>query len=95
MTFARPLLLLLLVALPLWWWWRAKRLNRLAGATMSDVRPAAGPAERLWIARLPVSLRSLCLAAWIIAAAGPRLGLDQRGCDRSRRHERLGGRTLR
>jgi len=74
MTFARPLLLLLLVALPLWWWWRAKRLNRLAGATMSDVRPAAGPAERLWIARLPVSLRSLCLAAWIIAAAGPRLG---------------------
>ena len=41
---------------------------------MSDVRPAAGPVERLWIARLPVSLRSLCLAAWIIAAAGPRLG---------------------
>ena len=74
MTFARPLLLLLLVALPLWWWWRAKRLNRLAGAPMSDVRPAVGPAERLWIARLPMSLRSLCLAAWIIAAAGPRLG---------------------
>jgi len=74
MTFARPLLLLLLAALPLWWWWRAKRLSRLAGAPMSDVRPAAGPAERLWIARLPVSLRSLCLAAWIIAAAGPRLG---------------------
>jgi Ca-activated chloride channel family protein len=41
---------------------------------MSDVRPAMGPVERLWIARLPVSLRSLCLAAWIIAAAGPRLG---------------------
>lgn len=74
MTFARPLLLLLLVALPLWWWWRAKRLGRLGGAPMSDVRPAMGPAERLWIARLPVSLRSLCLAAWIIAAAGPRLG---------------------
>lgn len=74
MTFARPLLLLLLIALPLWWWWRAKRLGRLAGAPMSDVRPAIGPAERLWIARLPVSLRSLCLAAWIIAAAGPRLG---------------------
>jgi len=74
MTFARPLLVLLLVVLPLWWWWRAKRLSRLAGAPMSDVRPAAGPTERLWIARLPVSLRSLCLAAWIIAAAGPRLG---------------------
>ena len=74
MTFARPLLLLLLVALPLWWWWRARRLQRLAGAPMSDVRPADGPVERLWIARLPLSLRSLCLAAWIIAAAGPRLG---------------------
>jgi Ca-activated chloride channel family protein len=74
MTFARPLVLLLLVALPLWFWWRAKRLHRLAGAPMSDVRTAAGPVERLWIARLPVSLRSLCLAAWIIAAAGPRLG---------------------
>ena len=74
MTFARPLLLLLLAALPLWWWWRARRLKRLAGAPMSDVRPAAGPVERLWIARLPLSLRSLCLAAWIIAAAGPRLG---------------------
>lgn len=74
MTFARPLLLLLLGVLPLWWWWRAKRLRRLAGAPMSDVRPALGPVERLWVARLPVSLRSLCLAAWIIAAAGPRVG---------------------
>src|SRR5262245_26957684 len=74
MSFARPLVLLLLLALPLWWWWRAKRLNRLAGAPMSDVRPASGPVERMWIARLPLSLRSLCLAAWIIAAAGPRLG---------------------
>jgi len=74
MTVARPLLLVLLLALPLWWWWRKQRLSRLAGAPMSDVRPAMGPVERLWIARLPVSLRSLCLAAWIIAAAGPRVG---------------------
>jgi len=74
MSFARPLLLLFLAALPLWWWWRRQRLAKLAGAPMSDVRPAMGPVERLWIARLPVSLRSLCLAAWIIAAAGPRLG---------------------
>src|SRR5439155_317423 len=73
-TFARPVLLLLLAALPLWWWWRRRRLSRLAGAPMSDVRPALGPTERLWVARLPVSLRSLCLAAWIVAAAGPRLG---------------------
>src|SRR2546426_12354315 len=41
---------------------------------MSDVRPAAGAAERLWVARLPVTLRSACLGAWIIAAAGPRIG---------------------
>jgi len=74
MTFARPWLLLLLLALPLWWWWRAQRLKRMPGAPMSDVRPASGPIERLWIARLPVWLRSLCFGAWIVAAAGPRLG---------------------
>jgi Ca-activated chloride channel family protein len=74
MTVARPLLLLFLVAIPLWWWWRARRLASLPGAPMSDVRPAAGPAERLWVARLPVALRSVCLAAWIVAASGPRVG---------------------
>jgi len=73
-SFARPFLLLLLALLPLWWWWRRRRLARLAGASMSDVRPAMGPVERLWVARLPVWLRSLALGAWIIAAAGPRLG---------------------
>lgn len=41
---------------------------------MSDVRPASGVAERLWLARLPVTLRSACLGAWIVAAAGPRVG---------------------
>jgi Ca-activated chloride channel family protein len=41
---------------------------------MSDVRPATGAADRLWIARLPVGLRSAALAAWILAAAGPRIG---------------------
>src|SRR5947208_4447061 len=41
---------------------------------MSDVRPSAGAGERLWVARLPVTLRSLCLGAWIFAAAGPRVG---------------------
>ncbi len=74
MSFARPLVLLTLAALPLWWWLRAKQLGGLKGTRMSDVRPAAGPAERLWIARLPVSLRSVCLGAWIVAASGPRIG---------------------
>ena len=74
MSFARPLLLLALGLLPLWWWLRAKRLAGLSGTRMSDVRPAAGVTERLWVARLPVTLRSACLGAWIVAAAGPRVG---------------------
>lgn len=74
MSFARPLLLLALGALPLWWWLRGRRLARLAGTRMSDVRAATGAAERLWVARLPVTLRSACLGMWIVAAAGPRIG---------------------
>ncbi len=74
MSFARPLVLLALAAVPLWWWLRARRLARLPGTSLSDIRPAAGAVERLWIARLPVTLRSVCLAAWIVAAAGPRVG---------------------
>jgi len=73
-SFARPLLLLGLALLPLWWWLRGRRLGRLRGTRMSDVRPAVGAGERLWIARLPVTLRSVCLGAWIVAAAGPRVG---------------------
>jgi len=74
MSFARPLFLALLALLPLWWWQRARRLARLSGTRMSDVRPAEGATERLWVARLPVTLRSVCLGAWMVAAAGPRLG---------------------
>src|SRR5437899_937925 len=73
-SFAGPLLLVALLALPFWWWLRARRLSRLRGTRMSDVRPSAGAGERLWVARLPVTLRSLCLGAWIFAAAGPRVG---------------------
>jgi len=74
MSFGRPLVLLALLAIPLWWWLRRRRLALLPGTVMSDVRPAAGVAERLWIARLPLALRSACMAAWIVAAAGPRIG---------------------
>jgi Ca-activated chloride channel homolog len=73
-SFARPFLLLALAAIPAWLWFRARRLAQQSGTLMSDVRPAAGAAERLWIARLPVTLRSACLATWIVAAAGPRVG---------------------
>ncbi len=74
MSFARPLLLLLLLLLPLWWWMRRRRLAARPGTVMSDVRAAVVPGRRAWIARLPVTLRSACLGAWIVAAAGPRLG---------------------
>jgi Ca-activated chloride channel family protein len=73
-NFTRPLVLLLLAALPLWWWVRARRLRATPGTPMSDVRAAVVSNGRAWVARLPVSLRSACLGAWIVAAAGPRLG---------------------
>jgi len=73
-SFARPFVLLALAALPAWWWFRARRLARLPGTSISDVRSASGAAERVWVARLPLVLRSACLAAWIVAAAGPRIG---------------------
>src|SRR5207247_9150940 len=72
--FAGPRLLLGLLALPRWWWARAQRLRRLAGVRYSDVRPAMGLLQRVWIARLPVVLRSVCYGALVVAAAGPRLG---------------------
>ena len=73
MTFGRPWLLLLLLTLPLWWWHR-----RRAGAAVSfsDVGVAGATAAAWWV-RLPVALRSLALAAWIVAAAGPRIGGDR------------------
>lgn len=74
MSFARPWLLPLLLVVPLWWWLRARRLAQLRGATLSDARPVAGIVRRMWVARLPVALRTVCLVAWIIAAAGPRVG---------------------
>ncbi len=74
MNFARPLILLLLAGIPLWWWQRARRLARVAGTRMSDLRPFSGASGREWLTRVPPGLRSACLAAWIIAAAGPRIG---------------------
>jgi len=76
-TFARPFLLVLLLGLPVWWWVRRRRLGRAGGIRMSDVGAAAGATARRWPARLPVILRSLGVAAWIIAAAGPRIGVGR------------------
>jgi len=71
-TFARPLVLLLLLALPLWWWWRRRRPT--PAAAFSDVSLAREAARPAWWVHLPPVLRLLALAAWIVAAAGPRFG---------------------
>lgn len=75
MTFTRPLLLLLLLALPLWWWRR--RRQRRAAAEYSDLSAVVPVARRRrWLGELPAALRSVTLGAWILGAAGPRLGSD-------------------
>jgi Ca-activated chloride channel family protein len=74
MSFVRPWLLLLLLALPLWWWLR-RHAN--PGASYSDVGIAGAAARPAWWVRLPVILRSVALASWIIAVAGPRIGGDR------------------
>lgn len=73
MIFARPAILLLLLALPIWWWRRARK--RGPTAAYSDVRQLGGAERRRrWIAELPAGLRSVALAAWVLAAAGPQWG---------------------
>lgn len=74
MSFARPFLLVVLLVIPLWLWLRRRRLARAPGTRMSDVGAAVGQGSRAWVARVPVTLRGVCLGAWIIAAAGPRIG---------------------
>ncbi len=74
MSFMRPWLLLLLLALPLWWW-RRRRVP--PGALYSNVALAAAVTRAVWWVRLPVWLRSLAIGAWIVAAAGPKVGGDR------------------
>jgi Ca-activated chloride channel family protein len=75
MIFARPLVLLLLLALPLWWWRRRRRPPPVA--SYSDARQLrAARTRRRWLAGVPAALRTLALAAWIVAAAGPEYGIS-------------------
>lgn len=71
MTFARPWLLLLLIAIPLWLW-RRRRIR--AVVLVSDVAvPSEVRTPPFW-PRVPVALRALAYASWIIAASGPLFG---------------------
>jgi Ca-activated chloride channel family protein len=73
--FARPLILVLLVALPLWWWYRRRR--PAPAARYSDAQQfRTAPQGRRWLAGAPAALRTLTLAVWIIAAAGPEYGIS-------------------
>jgi Ca-activated chloride channel family protein len=68
-SLARPLLLILLV-IPVWLLLR----NRKGSAvTVGDAALPAAAAKRSLLPWFPPVLRALALAAWIIAAAGPRL----------------------
>ena len=71
MSVARPLVLLLLLAIPFWWWYRRRRR---VSVPFSDVRMAGEVGKPPWWTALPPILRSLGLAALIIAAAGPQVG---------------------
>jgi Ca-activated chloride channel homolog len=73
MSFARPWLLLLLLLLPLWW---LRRRRGGAAVAYSDVSIPAAVADASSIVLLPPIFRALALAAFIVAAAGPRLGGD-------------------
>ena len=67
--FARPVLLLLLLAIPIWWWLRYRR--RTPTVSYSDARQFVDAASRRrWLAEIPVGLRTLAVAAWVLAAAG-------------------------
>lgn len=73
MTFARPLLLLLLLLIPLWY---LRRHRTSEPVRFSDVSLAAAAAKSPWWSRMPPILRGIALAAFIIGAAGPRIGGD-------------------
>ena len=73
MTFARPWLLVLLIGLAIWWWRRRRVGDAVA---YSDVSLPAAVARSPWWTRLPPILRGLALTAWIVGAAGLRLGGD-------------------
>ena len=72
MSLARPWFLLLLLLPLAWWWWR--RNKRPPATRYSDLRLINLVKEADWLARLPLACRLLAFTAWVVAAAGPRMG---------------------
>jgi Ca-activated chloride channel family protein len=72
MSFARSWLLVLLLLPLAWWWWRRNRPK--PATTYSDLGLMKLVRERWWVGRAPAACRLVAFTAWIIAAAGPRLG---------------------
>jgi Ca-activated chloride channel family protein len=72
-SFARPAVLLLLALLVLWW--RRRLSGKRPAGRYSDISQLSAVARaRRWVGELPAGLRTVALASWIIAAAGPELG---------------------
>ncbi|HEX3928366.1 MAG TPA: VWA domain-containing protein [Gemmatimonadales bacterium] len=67
--FVRPWLLLLLLVLPFWWWRRSRQVA--PAAIVSDTSPFKAAVRGRWRLRIPPALRSLAMAAFVLAAAGP------------------------
>ena len=74
MMVARPWLLLLLLALPAWWWFLRHRTTR--GVVFSDVDTVAAAVRPAWWIRIPTAARIVALSAFVIGAAGLRVGGD-------------------
>ncbi|MFP4623485.1 MAG: VWA domain-containing protein [Gemmatimonadota bacterium] len=73
--FARPWALLLLLLLPVWHLYRRRTRPSLLFSRAAAVARLSSPATR-WIALSPDWLRTLAVAALIVAVAGPRTGVS-------------------
>ena len=75
-SFTSPWAFALLLVLPVWWWMRARR--RPPAIVFSRAGSlASGSAGRNWTTRLAVVLRTLAIAALVLALARPRAGVRE------------------
>ena len=75
-SFTSPWAFALLLVLPVWWWMRARR--RPPAIVFSRAGSlASGSVGRNWTTRLAVVLRTLAIAALVLALARPRAGVRE------------------